>query len=94
MALFGNKESKEEKEARQVAELMERYGLSNLDQKDVESIKNILTTLAGTGLIRTGSLLSGMKSEDILKTSYLQAIFEQNWIMIRQLDKIASLLEK
>lgn len=95
MAIFGkDKESKEEKEARKVTELLEKYGLENISDKDIESIRRILNELAGTQLMKTGSLLSGMKTEEQIKVNYLSALFEQNWIMIRQLDRIAKLLEK
>lgn len=95
MALFGKeKETKEEKEARQVAELMQKYGLETLNPKDTESIRRIMSNLAGTGLMKTGLALSGAKAEEQVKIGYLSAIFEQNWIMIRQLDRIAAALDK
>lgn len=96
MALFGGKgkETAEEKEARQVAELMEKYGLENISNKDADAIRRILKDLAGTGFMKTGLALSGVKAEEQVKIGYLSALFEQNWIMIRQLDRIASLLEK
>ena len=95
MALFGGKETKEEKEARQIADLMTEYGLEDLaDPRDKEAVKKIASDLAGAGLMKAGVALSFGKAEDQLKIGYLSALVEQNWIMIRQLDKIASLLDK
>ena len=93
MALFGGKESKEEKEARKVAELLSRYGLEDLSGKDLESVKAIASSLAGNNLITFGTTLSG-KAEDVAKLSYLSALVEQNWIIIRQLDRINKSLDK
>lgn len=93
MALFGGqKETKEEKEARQISELMAKYGLENINRADAESIRRIMGDLAGQNLIRTGLMIGGMKSEDQVKISYLSAMMEQNWIIIRQLDRITRIL--
>ena len=98
MALFNNapKETKEEKAARKERELLEKYGLTNLsDSKDIESVKKIISEMVGTGLMETGITLGGGNEKDILKVQlhYQRAILEQNFIMIRQLDKIAAALE-
>lgn len=98
MALFGNnKETKEEKVARKEREILEKYGLENLtDPQDIESVKKIVSELAGTGLMEAGITLGGGNEKDILKIQlyYQRAILEQNFILIRQLDRISSLLEK
>lgn len=98
MALFGNnKETKEEKVARKEREILEKYGLENLtDLQDIESVKKIVSELAGTGLMEAGITLGGGNEKDILKIQlyYQRAILEQNFILIRQLDRISSLLEK
>lgn len=88
MALFG--ESKEEKKATKAAEIMAKYGLQELsDPRDVKAVENIAYKLAGSNLIGVGTALSGMP-QDVAKLSLLQAIVEQNWIIIRQLDKLNS----
>lgn len=98
MALFnnGNKETKEEKAERKERELLEKHGLQNLsDPEDVASVRKIVGELAGTGLQETGFALGAGNEKDILKVQlyYQRAILEQNFIMIRQLDKIAAALE-
>ena len=87
--MFG-KETKEEKQARKTRELMERYGVEALtDPRDQKSVRNIATELAGNGLMEFGIALGG-KAEDVAKLSLLRTLVEQNWIIIRQLDRIAS----
>lgn len=87
MALFGG-DNREEKKMQKVYELLDKYGLQELsDPCDVESVKAIATKLAGSNLINIGTALSG-SAQDVGKMSLLQAIVEQNWIIIRQLDKL------
>lgn len=98
MALFGSKdkETKEEKEARKEREVLEKYGLQTLkNPEDIESVKKIVSELSGTGLMELGITLGGGNEKDILKNQlyYQRALLEQNFIMIRQLDRIAALLE-
>ena len=91
MGLFGNGEDKKEQK---IQALMQKYGLENLsDPRDKQAVQNIAITLAGNKFIEVGTFLQG-NSTDAAKMSYLNAIMEQNFIMIRQLDKIAKLLEK
>lgn len=86
MALFGA--DKEEKKAEKVYELLHKYGLQELsDPRDVESVKQIALKLASSNLINLGTALSGTGA-DVGKMNLLQAIVEQNWIIIRQLDKL------
>lgn len=88
MALFGGKEDKEDKKEQKALEMMSKYGLENLtDEADRASVKKILSNLMGNSLITFGTTLQG-KGEDSAKLSYLAAIVEQNWIIIRQLDKL------
>lgn len=99
MALFGNstKETKEEKQARKTQEALDKYGLTSLSNpEDVESVKTIVTELAGTGMMELGAVLGGASEKDLLRIQmhYQRALVEQNFIMIRQLDRIAKMLEK
>lgn len=91
MALF-NKESKEAKQEEKTQKLLQKYGLEDLaDPRDVESVRQIATELTGTGLMELGVALGGGNEKDILKTqmAYERAIVEQNFIIIRLLDKLA-----
>lgn len=91
MGLFGNNEEKQEQKAQA---LLQKYGLQDLsDPRDIQAVKNIANNLAGNKLIEAGALLQG-NGVDPAKLSYLNAIMEQNFIMIRQLDKLVKALEK
>ena len=95
MALFGSKEEKAAKTAEKERKLLEKYGVDSLtDPRDIESVKKIASELVGTGLMETGFKLQTLKAEALLPITYQRAIMEQNFIIIRQLDKIAKLLEK
>lgn len=95
MALFGGqKETKEEKQERKAQEILAKYGLDELsDPRDLASVKNISLSLAGNGLLELSTLFSA-KAEDQVKMGNLSALVEQNWIIIRQLDRLNKNLEK
>ena len=90
MALFGEKETKEQKQARKEQELLAKFGLQSLqNSEDVASVRKIVSEMAGSGLGEAGMNLSfNTKVEDRLMVSYLRALVEQNWIIIRQLDRL------
>ena len=84
MGLLNNDAKKEEK----AQALLNRYGLQELtDPRDKQSVKNIALNLMGNKLIELGTALSG-NGADAAKLSYLNAIMEQNFIIIRQLDRL------
>ena len=101
-----NGESKEEKAARKQAEaqarldqknlaMLRKYGLEELQNPtDIASIRNIMTELSGTGLMEMGLTFGAGSDRDILKNQmyYQRAMIEQNFIIIRQLDRITKLL--
>ena len=92
MALFGAKETKEDKAARKAQAVMDKYGLSEIDSKDLESVRTITNSLMGNSLIELGNALTG-SGVDSAKLSYLRALVEQNWIIIRQLDRLNKRLD-
>ena len=73
-----------------------KYGLEDLsDVRDREAVQQIAQNLLGTGLIgMTMSMGIGARTSDRLQVYYQRAIMEQNWIIIRELDRIAKALEK
>ncbi len=96
MALFGNAESKEEKAEKKQKEILAKYNLTELnDPADVESVKKIVEELTGRGLMEFGAMLSGSE-KDLLKVQmgYQRAMVEQNFIIIRQLDRLIKAIEK
>ncbi|MEE0898300.1 MAG: hypothetical protein U0L88_11825 [Acutalibacteraceae bacterium] len=89
MALFNNPQKQQEK----LDAMLKKYNLTELsDPADLESVKKIAAHLAGNNLINLGTTLSG-KAEDVAKLTYLAALVEQNWIIIRQLDRLNKNIE-
>ena len=87
MAFGTDKEAK--KEAK-VQALLEKYGVQDLtDPRDKQAVHNIANALMGNKLIEFGAALTG-NGIDAAKMSYMNAIMEQNFIIIRLLDKIAN----
>lgn len=85
---------------KQIAQALQKYGIESLkSDEDYNSAVAIMETMAGTGLGAFGAELQalgggGDKENLRLIRHYERAIFEQNWIIIRQLDRIASALEQ
>ncbi len=94
MAIFGKGKSKEEKAEIETNKILEKYGLNEIAPEDLETIKRITNDLAGNGLMKAGMALSFAKVEEQAKVGYLSALVEQNWIIIRQLDRLNKKLEK
>lgn len=94
MALFNSKETKDDKKQQEINKFMEKYQLEEIDDKDLVIIKKIATDLIGNNLFKTGMALSFAKAEEQAKVSYLSALVNQNWIMIRQLNNISNKLDK
>ena len=93
MALFNKSADNSSKEQ----EMLAKYGLDQMnDPADIQSVKKIVAELVGTGMMETGMKLGsiGSKAEDVLPVYYQRAILEQNWIIIRQLDRLNKALEK
>ncbi len=89
MGLLKSKEEKEQLKDAKEQEFLENYGLTGLTGKDAESVHEIANELIGSKVMEIGARLNfATKSEDLLKIGYLRAIYEQNWIIIRQLDKL------
>lgn len=90
MVLFGGKEAKEEKAARKQQEMLKKYRLEELsDPADLESVKRIVAELFGTDIFELDAILTGdTKSMDRAKMYFQRALVEQNFIIIRMLDRI------
>lgn len=94
MALFNTKENKDDKKQQEINNFMNKYQLEEIDDKDLVMIKKIATDLIGNNLLKAGMALSFAKAEEQAKVSYLSALVNQNWIMIRQLNNISNKLDK
>lgn len=101
MSLFGNDEKKLAKEqakleaqAAKENKLLARYGVDSLrNPQDIASVRKIAEEMVGSGLMEAGMKLSLAKPEVQLPVSYQRAIMEQNFIIIRQLDELLSVLK-
>lgn len=89
------------KQEEKVIAMLSRYGLDELDDiDDIRSVQKISAELAGTGLMEAGmtiSALGGDRSVNVaerIQTYYQRALVEQNWIIIRQLDRLNCNIEK
>lgn len=91
MALF-KKQVKEEKQQN----VLEKYGITHLtDPRDIESVNKIASQMAGMDLMDAGLKLNlAAKPEQKLQVSYQRVLIEQNFILMRQLDRIEKLLKK
>ena len=91
MGLFGSKEDKGLKQQEKIQKMLSKYGLQSLsDPQDIESVQNIVTELAGTGMMEFGQMLApDEKTLNQLQVYYLRALVEQNFIIIRQLDRLS-----
>ena len=89
--MLGGKKTKEDK---QFEKFMERYQLEDLDEKDLVVLQRIANDLAGNKLAKAGMALSFAKVEEQAKVTYLSALVEQNWILMRQLSRLNKNIEK
>lgn len=87
MGLFGN----------HAEHSMLEYGFDsgNLTADELNMMKQMFEKMNGTDLLDFSHKLNyDAKTADRIKLDYLQAIFQQNMLMIHQLSRIASALEK
>ncbi len=95
MGLFGNSEEKKEQKTEAI---LSKYNLNDLsDPRDRESIVKIAQSMVGVGLIAAGADIGlGTNEKAMIQAQmhYQKVIMEQNFIMIRQLDRIAKSLEQ
>ena len=94
MALFGEKKTKEEKQQEELQKFMDRYQLEDLDEKDLIVLQRIAQDLAGNKWFKAGMALSFASAEEQAKVTYLSALVEQNWMIIRQLGRLNKNLEE
>ncbi|WP_314209215.1 hypothetical protein [Vagococcus salmoninarum] len=73
---------------------LNKRGLKNLDTNVNELVANIIGDMAGNGLFKASMIFSFAKAEEQAKVTYLSAITEQNWILIKQNDEILKELKR
>ncbi|WP_132995836.1 hypothetical protein [Sporanaerobacter acetigenes] len=85
---------KEDEQKERMDNVLEQYGLTELSEEDLEAVQRIMADLTGKNLMKAGMALSFAKTEEQAKVGYLSALVEQNWIIIRQLDRLNRKLDK
>ncbi len=95
MGFFKTEEEKQQIKEEKARKILEKYELENLSSEYTNAVKNINSELAGSGLIEFGNLLAPDTNTSLANhTQFLNAIVQQNWIIIRQLDEISKKLDK
>ena len=95
MGLFKSQEEKQQILEEKTKKVLEKYELTNLSEEYTNAIKNINSELAGSGLSELGNLLAPDSATSArVQTQFLNAIVQQNWIIIRQLNDISKKLDK
>lgn len=89
MSLFGSKEPETEQQ-----KFLRKYGLENLMPADLVILKRITADIAVNKWFKTGMALGFAKAEEQAKVTYLSALVEQNWLIIRKLDEMSKKLDK
>ncbi|NLO83132.1 MAG: hypothetical protein GX094_08775 [Clostridiales bacterium] len=95
MGIFGGKKkSKEEKYQEKMNDFMERYHLEDIDEKDLLVLQRIANDLFRKEIIQEETVLAFANVVEQAKISYLSVLTEQNWMIIRQLNKLNKNIEK
>lgn len=91
MAFFKSKEDKANEQEQKIQEMIQMYGLDELTEpRDIESAKKIVSELTGTNLMEFGTMLAGNQVDFLrIQTYYMRAILEQNFIIIRLLNRLS-----
>lgn len=89
MALLkSNKESKEVRQEQKMQAQLDYYHIGDLQDEEIrEAAKSIISGMTANKFLDAGIALSG-KADDIAKIAYLRVLTEQNFVLIRQLDKL------
>lgn len=92
MALFNNKEAENNQ---RLVEAMQKYHVSDLsDPRDVADMERILNQLSQNGGMRLADTNKALEQElNVMAARYTLALFEQNNIIIRQLERLNRNLE-
>ena len=97
---FGNKEKlsfeekMEKRDEKKAAKVYPKFGLEDVSAKYADAVGEIAASLSGNVMGEVGTAIAGGKTEDIVKMTYLKALTQQNWILIRQMDEISKKLDK
>ena len=90
MGLFSTQEERDAIKQEKLKNALAKYGMENLsDERDLASIQTIITETLGYKWFDAASLLGNDSSTLRMIAESNRVIMEQNFIMIRQLDRIS-----
>ncbi|ANZ68553.1 hypothetical protein LBSG162_23680 [Lentilactobacillus buchneri subsp. silagei] len=91
MGLFKSKEEKEQRRDQKVKRFLAQHGLDDLNPKSYQLVKNIMDqkTPSDQLFFESAAFFHGDGFQNTLVTD-LDALIEQNWLLIKQNDMIYS----
>ncbi|EEJ41418.1 hypothetical protein [Limosilactobacillus vaginalis] len=90
MGLFKSKEEKEQEKQAKMQQWLKDRNLEDLSEDDYAQVDRIKTELWGTGFIGALNGIVGSDKDLLRNMQYiLLGISEQNWLLIKQNDKLA-----
>lgn len=99
MALFKSKEEKDlEKQAKEqekIEKFLNHYNLDDIDERDQANILDLAGQDRALSFLDAGTFLSGDEKDFLQQIAYQQQLIrDQNFLMIKQLDRLNKSLEK
>ncbi len=70
-----------------------KYGLTDLEEADIKILEQIMLDLAGTGGFLGQLSTLGFRAAEMQITNALWTLTRQNWLILRQLQKLNKKLE-
>lgn len=99
MGFFNSNIKKTDEE--KIQEIFEKYGLdienyneTEIKEQNIKNLKQVANDVVGNNWIRMGMSLSFAPADKQAIIGYLSAIFNQNFILIRQNELMVRLLKK
>lgn len=89
MGLFKSKEEKEAEKQAKMKQWLHDHDLDDLSEEDYKQVSRIQTQLWGTSFLGTLNMISA-SDKDLLRNiqNILLGMSEQNWLLIKQNDKL------
>lgn len=99
MALFKSKEEKDlekqEKEKEKIEKFLDHYNLDDIDERDRANILDLARQDKALSFLDAGTFLSGDEKDFLQQIAYQQQLIrDQNFLMIKQLDRLNKSLER
>jgi hypothetical protein len=73
---------------------LENYSIAEIAKRNVENLRKIASDIRANKWFKAGLALSFAKAHEQATVTYLSALVEQNWILLRQNEIIIRELQK